>query len=200
MKILIITGPSGSGKTTLSNRLINSLKDAIVISTDSYYKDNILIRLLSIFIFDIYDRIISIKKKEINDTLNSIINKQTLINYYQYDFKRYVSTKTKIKNNYKKCSKFLIIEGIFSHRLSLNYHETINIVCEDKKEICFNRRILRDTIERGRNRNEIKKKFYKSWYLFYKNIKKYITNYKVIRMDQADENTYNKLVDYLNKL
>ena len=36
--------------------------DTIVIKTDSYYKDNIFIKFLSIFQYDIYDRPISLKK------------------------------------------------------------------------------------------------------------------------------------------
>ena len=63
MKTIVITGPSGSGKTNLSNKLSKLFDNSIIIKTDSYYRDNILIRFLAIFLFDIYDRPISIKKK-----------------------------------------------------------------------------------------------------------------------------------------
>jgi len=60
---IVITGPSGSGKTYLSIKLSKLFDNSIVIKTDSYYRDNILIRFLSIFLYDIYDRLLSIKKK-----------------------------------------------------------------------------------------------------------------------------------------
>ena len=34
-------------------------------------------------------------------------------------------------------NNFIIIEGIFAHRLNLNYQKTINVVCEEEKELCF---------------------------------------------------------------
>ena len=65
MITIIITGPSGSGKTFLSNKLLKLFDNSIVIKTDSYYRDNILIKFLSIFLCDIYDRPLSINKKAI---------------------------------------------------------------------------------------------------------------------------------------
>ena len=50
MKTIVITGPSGSGKSYLSSRLSKLFSDSIVINTDSYYRDDLLIRFLSIFI------------------------------------------------------------------------------------------------------------------------------------------------------
>ena len=55
MKTLIITGPSGSGKSNLSKKISKLFNNTIVIKTDSYYKDNIFIKFLSIFQYDIYD-------------------------------------------------------------------------------------------------------------------------------------------------
>ena len=64
MKTIIITGPSGSGKSYLSKKISKLFNNTIVIKTDSYYKDNIFIRFLSIFQHDIYDRPLSFKKNE----------------------------------------------------------------------------------------------------------------------------------------
>ena len=85
MKTIIITGPTGSGKSYLSNKLSKLFINSIVIKTDSYYRDNILIRFLSIFLYDIYDRLISIKKNEIKKTLRSINNKDRKIQFYKYN-------------------------------------------------------------------------------------------------------------------
>ncbi len=194
MKTIVITGPSGSGKTYLSNKLSKLFYNSIVIKTDSYYRDNILIRYLSIFLYDIYDRLLSINKFEINKAIRSIYNKDTLISFFKYDFKRKYSTHSKINIKYKVDKQFLILEGIFSHRLFLNYNETINIVCEEKKEICFERRLKRDQLERGRNSEEVKKKFNKSWFLFYKNVKNFINTNQIIIINPLDNNSINNLV------
>ncbi len=194
MNTIVITGPSGSGKSYLSNKLSKLLLNSILIKTDSYYRDNVLFRLLSTFLYDIYDRPLSIMKKEIKKTLRSIHNKDRIISYYKYDFKRKHSSKSKISINYIADNQFIILEGIFAHRLDLNYQKTINIVCNEEKEICYKRRIERDQSERGREIKEINKKFNKSWYLFNKNIKNYLNKYNVIHINTVDKNSYNKLV------
>ena len=194
MKTIVITGASGSGKSFLSNKLSKEFNNSIVIKTDSYYRDSILIKILSIFILDIYDRPLSIMKKELIKTIRSIYNKNKLISVYEYNFKRKHSSKNKLMINYSEDCQFLIIEGIFSHRLGLNYQETINIVCEEEKKICFTRRLKRDHLERGRDNIEVFKKFNKSWYLFYDNVKKYLNDNHVLSLNTVDINSYNNLV------
>ena len=71
----IYKASAGSGKTYLSNKLTKIFDNSIVLKTDSYYRDNIFIRILSLFIYDIYDRPLSIKKNEMKKTLKSIHNK-----------------------------------------------------------------------------------------------------------------------------
>ena len=197
MKIIVISGPSGSGKTCLSNKLSKLLNNSIVIKTDSYYRDNILIRFLSIFLYDIYDRLLSIKKNELIKTLISINNKDRLISFYKYDFKRKHSSQSKKSIKYNVDSQFIILEGIFSHRLDINYQDTINILCEEDKEICFKRRLKRDKLERGRNFGDVNKKFDKSWSLFYNNINKYLKGNEVISINPANKTSYEKLVSNL---
>ena len=199
MKTIVITGASGSGKTYLSARLKKIFYNSIVIKTDSYYRDNILIRFLSIFIYDIYDRSISIKKNEIKNTLRSIYNKDELVSFGKYDFKRKYSSKTTKIINYIRENQFLILEGIFAHRLDLNYQDTINIVCHEEKEICLKRRIKRDASVRGRSKREVIRKFNLSWYLFHLNIKNHLRCNKVIGLNPADKISYKKLEVYLKK-
>ena len=193
MKTIVITGPSGSGKTYLSNKLSKLFYNSIVIKTDSYYMDNILIRFLSIFIYDIYDRPFSINKNKLKKTIRSIHKKDQLISLSSYDFKRKYSSQSKTSFNFEVDNQFLILEGIFAHRLDLNYDETINIVCEGKKELCFKRRLKRDQSERGRDRREVYKKFNASWYLFYKNIKNYLNKNNVLSINPLDKVSYDKL-------
>ena len=200
MITIVITGPSGSGKTYLSNKLNKLFDNSIVIKTDSYYRDNIFIRFLSIFFYDIYDRPLSINKKELKNTLTAIHNKDKLITFYQYDFKRKQSSYSKKSIKYKGENQFLILEGIFAHRLDLNYQETINIICEEKKDICFKRRLIRDKLERNRNTSEVNRKFTRSWNLFYKNIIRYIDLNRKISLNPVDKISYDKLVDYLQNI
>ena len=197
MKTLVITGPSGSGKSYLSKKISKLFNNTIVIKTDSYYKDNIFIKFLSIFQYDIYDRPISLKKSEIKKTIRSLNNKDRLISFYNYDFQRKQSSKSEVTINYEGENQLLILEGIFAHRLDLNYNETINIVCEEEKRICFKRRLKRDQSERGRATSEVFNKFDKSWYLFYENVQKYLNYYKVFSISTLDKVRYNKLVEKL---
>jgi len=200
MITIVITGPSGSGKTYLSNKLNKLFDNSIVIKTDSYYRDNIFIRFLSIFFYDIYDRPLSINKKELKNTLTAIHNKDKLITFYQYDFKRKQSSYSKKSIKYKAENQFLILEGIFAHRLDLNYQETINIICEERKDICFKRRLIRDKYERNRKTSEVKRKFTRSWNLFYKNIRGYLDINRKISLNPVDKISYDKLVDYLQNI
>ena len=200
MKTIIITGPSGSGKTYLSNKLSKTFTNSIILKTDYFYRDNILIQFLSIFIHDIYDRPLSMKKNEITNTLKSLYNKDRLVSFYKYDFEKKHSTQSKIRIKYKGYNQFLILEGIFSHRLDLDYKNTINIVCEEKKEICFKRRLKRDKLERGREIRDVNNKFNKSWFLFKQNIQNFINKNKVMVINQLDKNSYNKLVLNLQNL
>ena len=197
MKTIIITGPSGSGKSFLSNKLSNLFPDTILIKTDSYYKDSKFIKFLSIFMSDIYDRPESIKRKELIDNINLINDKSSVINSYYYDFKKRESLNKRVTINYKSNEQLLIIEGIFAHRLNIDYKNTINIICEKDKHICFKRRLKRDKNERGRSASEVKKRFAKSWILFYQNIQEYIKNYETVRIDPLKKDSYNKLVKNL---
>ena len=200
MKIIIITGPSGSGKTYLSNKLSKLFDNSIVIKTDSYYRDNILIRFLSIFLYDIYDRPLSIKWEELNSTIRCIYNKERLISHYKYDFKTKHSSRSQICMDYKGDNQLLILEGIFAHRLDINYEDTINFVCEEQKEICLKRRVKRDQVERNRYSNEVYKKFNKSWYLYKLNVKNFIRKNNVFSINSREELSQNKIVLYLQKL
>tara|TARA_B100000965_G_scaffold232027_1_gene194292 strand:- start:88 stop:696 length:609 start_codon:yes stop_codon:yes gene_type:complete len=197
MKLIVITGPSGSGKSVLGEKLANSLDSSILIRTDSYYRDDFIIKLLSVFLYDVYDRLISIKEKKILLTINSLIKKEKITIFYNYDFKSKKSTKYIRYINSLENIRFIILEGIFAHRLELNYNNTINILCDQNKEVCRNRRIRRDQLQRGRNINEVIRKFNKSWYLYFKNLNNFKKQKKIITLRSDDNNVYKKLINNL---
>lgn len=197
MNTIVITGPSGSGKTILSRKLYNLLDNSILIHTDSYYRDDLFIKCLSFFIYDIYDRKISIRDNDIKDTINSLYRNDKLISFYKYNFKKKRSTRCIKRNDFKKT---LILEGIFAHRLNINYKQSINIICEGNKKICYTRRLNRDLLERDRKMDEVNKRFNKSWYLYYNNLKNYIRSNKVIYINTIDSNNYEQLIRKLKYL
>ena len=200
MNTIIITGPSGSGKTYLSKKLSKLFENSIVINTDSYYRDNLYIKLLSIFIYDIYDRYISIKDKCLRKTIFSIYNNEQYAIFHNYDFRSKRSTQTKKQINYPNINRFLILEGIFAHRLDLNYEQTINILCKERKEICYQRRLIRDKIERGRSIKEVNKKFSLSWNIYYKYLAKFLNNNNVIPINTTNKTSLRKLIYKLQSL
>ena len=199
MKIIIITGPSGSGKTFLSNKLAKIFDNSIVVKTDSYYRDNFIIKILSLFAHDIYDRFISIKNKEIIKTISSLYKKEKYTSFYNYDFSRKISSKSTRQIKYRNNNGFIILEGIFAHRLDLNYNESINILCKENKEICYQRRLKRDQKERNRNKKEINKRFNKSWNLYFRNLNRYINSNEVISINISDENCCEKLINKIKE-
>ena len=199
MHTIIITGPSGSGKTCLSKEISFLLGNCIIISTDSYYRDNIWIKLFSKVKYDLYDRIISIKKKEILKTIDSIYERKKNILFYNYNFNNKISTNSFRNIEIHHFNRFLIVEGIFAHRLGLNYRETTNIVCREEKNICYKRRLMRDQLLRGRDSNEINKKFTRSWNLFHYNSRQYIKNNNIITVNLNDLVSFNKLIVLIKK-
>ena len=200
MKTIVITGASGSGKTYLSNKLSKLFYNSIIINTDSYYRDDLYIKILSIFINDIYDRFISLKDKCLIKTITSIINKEEYVTFYNYDFKRKRSSQSKKQIQYQNNNRFIILEGIFAHRLDLNYEQTINIICKEQKRICYHRRLLRDKNERGRNINEVNNKFSKSWDIYSNHISYFLNNNNVISINTVDNKSYKLLISRLLEL
>tara|TARA_B100001250_G_C19346927_1_gene591590 strand:- start:108 stop:518 length:411 start_codon:yes stop_codon:yes gene_type:complete len=130
-------------------------------------------------------------------TITSIYNQEEYGTFYNYDFFRKRSSQSKIQINYINNNSFLIVEGIFSHRLDLDYENTINILCKEKKEICYERRLKRDKIERGRNIKEVNNKFSKSWDIYSKYLSKFLIKYKVISFNTADNKSYKQLISKL---
>ena len=66
-----------------------------------------------------------------------------------------------------------------------------------KKEICYQRRLIRDKFERGRSSKEVNEKFKLSWNLFFKNLPIFFNIYKTYLIDPTDETCYRKLINII---
>ena len=129
MQLIFISGPSGSGKTTLSNKILVKVKNAIVLSTDNYYKTGILSKLLSKFVKGYFDKSISLNYKLFREDYNFIIENGISIHerYYNFKEKSIKIFKKEIKN-----INFLIVEGIFAKEIISSIYNQKNFLLELK--------------------------------------------------------------------
>ena len=179
MQLIIISGPSGSGKTTLSKKILENLKDGIILNTDNYYKTGVISQILSKSIHSYFDRTISFNYKLFRGDLEFILKEGFSKYSYDYNFKNKTLKKTYKKTNH---IKFVIIEGIFGQEIikSLSDNNCILVYLKINKQSCMKRVIKRDYEERGKSKNLAKKDFIKAWELFFKNKKKNRSkNYKL---------------------
>ena len=197
MKFIIISGPSGSGKTTLSNKIIEKIKNGIVLRTDNYYKTGLLSKLLSKLIEGYFDKSISFNIKLFKKDLNFILKNGISIHERFYNFE-----KKTIKNSSKATNdiNFVIIEGIFARKLLRTLYDQNYFYLELKtnKNECMKRVVKRDCLERGKVKKQAKKDFLKSWDIYYeklknKSIKKLNGNKFTITKNTNIENLIKKL-------
>ncbi len=166
MKLIFISGPSGSGKTTLSNQIIKKNKNGIVLSTDNYYKTGLISKLLTKFVEGFFDRSISFNKKLFKKDFDFIYKNGNSICERYYNFEK--KTIQKILNKKNNIS-FLIVEGIFAKEFSktINNKDYIFLEIKTKKNECMKRVVQRDIKERGKDKNNAKLDFLKSWSIYY---------------------------------
>ena len=88
MKLIFISGPSGSGKTTLSKKIIEKIKNGIVLNTDNYYKTGLISRLGSKFVEGYFDRSISFNYQLFKKDFNFVFYKGISINERSYNFRK----------------------------------------------------------------------------------------------------------------
>ena len=155
--ILGIAGGTGSGKTFIVDNLLSiyNSNNINVINLDSYYKDLSHMghqdRVKQNFdhpdSIDI-DLIIS-HLKQISDGNDTDIPIYDFSNHVRLETTRTISQ-----------SNVIIVEGIFAlHYMQLRKLYTLNIFIETSEDIRFQRRLSRDTKERGRTIGSIKDQF-----------------------------------------
>ncbi len=153
MFIIGITGGTGSGKTTIVNEVINlfDASEICLLSSDSYYKNNASLDfnqrdklnydIPEAIDFDLLNKHIDLLKQEIN------------INVPNYCFTTHLRLE---KTTVVEPKKILIIEGILiltnkTLRDSINY----SVFLDCPRDVRFQRRLVRDIKERGRNYNDV---------------------------------------------
>jgi len=153
--VIGIAGCSGSGKTTLARELTTQL-DATLFPLDLYYRD------LSQFPLDSrhklnFDHPDSLESELIIEHVRGLASGQP-INRPVYDFK----THSRVIGSFDTITpaSVVIVEGI----LALHYPELLplyhfSIYVNAPNEICLNRRIYRDMLERGRTEESVRAQF-----------------------------------------
>ena len=152
-----IAGGTGSGKTFIVDNLLNiyNSNNINVINLDSYYKD------LSHMghqdrVKQNFDHPDSIDIDLIISHLKQISDGND-VDIPIYDFSNHIrleTTKTISQSN------VIIVEGIFAlHYMQLRKLYTLNVFIETSEDIRFQRRLSRDTKERGRTISSIKDQF-----------------------------------------
>ncbi len=153
--ILGIAGCSGSGKTTLARELAAQL-DATLFPLDLYYRD------LSQFPLDArhkqnFDHPDSLESELFIAHIRQLAAGET-IQRPVYDFPSH----SRVAGAFEAVapSRFVIVEGI----LALHYEELpplydFSIYVDAPNEVCLNRRIYRDMLERGRTEASVREQF-----------------------------------------
>ena len=152
-----IAGGTGSGKTFIVDNLLSiyNSNNINVINLDSYYKD------LSHMghqdrVKQNFDHPDSIDIDLIISHLKQISDGND-VDIPIYDFSNHIrleTTKTISQSN------IIIVEGIFAlHYMQLRKLYTLNVFIETSEDIRFQRRLSRDTKERGRSIGSIKDQF-----------------------------------------
>ena len=147
--IILITGRSGSGKTTVVNSLISILDKSSVsyLHQDSYYQDQSQVPLekRNFINFDHPDIIdIELFTKHLSDLSNGITIEKPIYNYKTH------TRETKTETIHSK--EIILADGLYAfYTEKLRDLADIKVFVDVPNDICFIRRLLRDTQERERS-------------------------------------------------
>jgi Uridine kinase len=153
--VLGIAGCSGSGKTTLAAELAHTL-GGIHFHLDNYYRD--LGHLpFSERITKNFDDPAMIESPLLAAHVAALARGET-IDRPIYDF----STHTRVvgQTEQVKAGRFLVVEGLFAlYYPELLPHYSLRVYVDTPDELCFERRMKRDTEQRGRTPDSIRQQY-----------------------------------------
>lgn len=151
---IAIAGASCSGKTTLAHALCSEL-GATLVRIDDYYRplDDLTYERRCEVNFDHPDAIDS--ERLIADFKTLLSGRPVLAP--RYDFSRHTRF---AQGEWVVPERFVVVEGLFS----LCYPELVElcdvrVFVDAPEEVCLERRIVRDTLERGRTMEEVTRRF-----------------------------------------
>lgn len=150
-----IAGASGSGKTELSRRLLLRLGDARVVSLDSYYLDlsEWPLERRAAFNFDHPD---ALDQETLVRQIGEIAE-GCPVDVPVYDFATH--TRSRLVERIEP-ARFILVEGLFAlHFADLRALYTLKVYVETPDEICFTRRMARDTRERERTPESVEEQY-----------------------------------------
>jgi len=157
--VIGISGGSGSGKTTFAQKLLKVIgaERASIVAQDYYYKDRSAQ-------FKVDPRSVNFDHPEVLDFGLMVEHLKKLkagesIDCPQYDFK----THSRMKNTLRVDSHpVILIEGILIfHPAELLKEMDLTFFMEAPEELRLQRRIDRDTKERGRTEEDVRDQFFK---------------------------------------
>jgi uridine kinase len=150
--VMGIAGASGSGKTTLAAELAREL-DGVYFPIDNYYRD------LSHLPFaervkQNFDNPALIESSLLAEHVAALA-KGEVIERPLYDFATH--TRVPVRTETMRAGNFVLVEGLFA----LYYAELLplfqfRIYVDTPDDICFERRMRRDTVERGRTPESVR--------------------------------------------
>ena len=158
-RIIAITGASGSGKTYLANRLFEFLQsrytNLAVIREDSYYRDQSHLPMQERFGVN-YDHPDSLEHELLVEHLRKLKAGEA-VEVPEYD---YAVHNRKCETSRVSSGQIILVEGILllSNPL-LREQFDATLFVDTPLDVCFARRLARDTVERGRTEESVVAQF-----------------------------------------
>ena len=153
--IIGIAGASGSGKTTLAAELAREL-DGLHFPLDNYYLD--------------LSHLPQVERAKENFDDPALIESSLLIAHVAalgrgetierplYDFSHHIRVPDRTETI--KAGAFVLVEGLFAlYYPVLLPHYQLRIYLDTPDDVCFDRRMRRDTIERGRTPESVRRQY-----------------------------------------
>lgn len=149
--LIAIGGPSGSGKSYLAYRLAHALPDASVLSLDSYYREysHLTYGERCQLNFDHPDSIdVDLLTRQIDTVAQGWPIKRPI-----YDFETHSRTRNPEPFLPRQ---YVILEGIFGlYFAAVRDLAAMKVFVQTPDSQCFDRRLARDTVERGRSAESV---------------------------------------------
>ena len=190
-KVIGITGASGSGKSTISNLIAQKLKEqrfsVSQISQDSFY--NPVGHPLTN-----YDTPTALELDLLSKALNQLKQGQPT-SIPTYDF---VTHRRQVEEEQVYPSNFVIVEGLFL--LTDQLHSAFDFVAflNVDQNMCFERRLRRDQVERGREPDDIMRQYQQQVYPGYKkHIEPYTQRASIIVEPSSPELMSNEILSLI---